>query len=173
MKRWLRFVPLAAVGLLVVALDWRLSHPPSNIIVSRLVGEPFPDLPLAPAIPDRPGLDGPTPPGPRLVNLFASWCLPCIGEAPVLAQLQREGVAIDGIAVRDKPERLTAFLTENGNPYRRIGTDPDSRGQLALGSSGVPETFVVDSRGIVGSHRVGPIEERDLDDLRAELRQAR
>ena len=74
-----------------------------------------------------------------MVNVFASWCVPCIAEAPVLAELEARGVAIDGIAVRDKPEDVAAFLQRNGDPYDRIGADLQSNVQLALGSSGVPE----------------------------------
>jgi cytochrome c biogenesis protein CcmG/thiol:disulfide interchange protein DsbE len=174
MRRWVRFLPLVALGLFVVAVDWRLSNPPSSTIVSRLVGEPFPALHLPAAVANRPALnDQPGDGKPRLVNLFASWCLPCIGEAPVLMELKRRGVTIDGIAVRDKPERVAGFLERNGNPYRNIGADRESGAQLLLGSSGVPETFLVDARGIIRRHQVGPIEEGNVDELVRALEAAR
>ena len=173
-RRWVRFVPLAALALFVIAVDWRLSHPARSVIESRLVGQPFPALELPAAIPKRPALaPAASDRQPRLVNLFASWCLPCVGEAPVLLELQRRGVVIDGIAVRDKPERVSAFLQRHGNPYRRIGADVNSGGQLRLGSSGVPETFLVDAKGIIRRHQVGPLEEGDIDEWLAAIGAAR
>ncbi|QNN65776.1 redoxin family protein [Sphingomonas rhizophila] len=171
MKRWTRYLPLAALILFVIAVDWRLSNPPSTVIESRLVGQPFPALGLPAVDASHPTLaEGPgAPKGARVVNLFASWCLPCIGEAPVLMELKRRGVTIDGIAVRDKPERVAAFLKNHGDPFRFIGADLNSGGQLQLGSSGVPETFVVDGQGIIRRHYVGPIERRDLDDIIAAM----
>ncbi len=62
-----------------------------------------------------------------MLNIFASWCVPCITEVKDLDQLRREGVAIDGIAVRDRPEDLADFLARNGDPYERIGSDEQSR----------------------------------------------
>jgi cytochrome c biogenesis protein CcmG, thiol:disulfide interchange protein DsbE len=83
---------------------------------------------------------------PRLLNVFASWCLPCAVEAPQLAALRQAGVEIDGIAIRDRSEDVAAFLERYGNPFTRIGRDDVSAVQLALGSSGVPETFIAMGR---------------------------
>jgi cytochrome c biogenesis protein CcmG/thiol:disulfide interchange protein DsbE len=102
---------------------------------------------------------------PKLVNFFASWCVPCIGEAPVLTMLKQQGVPIVGIAVRDRPADLRQFLSDNGNPFERIGSDPQSKLQLAFGSAGVPETFVVDGKGIIQSQHIGPIEPDDVPGL--------
>ena len=102
---------------------------------------------------------------PKLVNFFASWCVPCIGEAPVLTELKQQGVPIIGIAVRDRPEDLKAFLAQNGNPFIRIASDPQSWLQLGFGSGGVPETFVVDGRGIIRMQHIGPIEPDDIPDI--------
>jgi cytochrome c biogenesis protein CcmG, thiol:disulfide interchange protein DsbE len=108
-----------------------------------------------------------------LVNIFASWCVPCIAEAPVLAQLKARGTAIDGIAIRDRPEDVAEFLARNGDPYERIGSDQRSGVQMALGSSGVPESFVVDGQGIIRYQHVGPIMPQDVDVVLAELEKAR
>ena len=97
-----------------------------------------------------------------MVNVFASWCVPCIAEAPLLGELKRQGVAIDAIAVRDKPEDVAAFLARHGDPFDRIGSDLESKVQLALGSSGVPESFIVDGRGIIRYQHMGPIEPKDV-----------
>jgi cytochrome c biogenesis protein CcmG/thiol:disulfide interchange protein DsbE len=110
---------------------------------------------------------------PRLVNVFASWCVPCIAEAPLLMELKRQGVPIDAIAVRDKPADVAEFLGRHGNPFERIGADPESRVQIALGSSGVPETFIVDGRGIIRYQHMGPIEPGDVPALIGEWERAR
>jgi hypothetical protein len=80
----------------------------------------------------------------------------------VLDELQKHGVKIDGIAIRDTNSAVAAFLKRHGNPYERIGSDPTSRVQLALGSAGVPETFIIDGRGVIRLQHVGPIEHDDI-----------
>ena len=166
MRRALLFAPLVMLGLFVIAVSWRLARPPSTAVASQLVGKPVPALQLAAQTSDRPGLD-PRPTEPRLVNLFASWCVPCIAEVPMLTELQRGGIVIDGIAVKDRREATAAFLAEHGNPYRAIGADPDQRAQLLLGASGVPETYVIDRRGIIRFQHIGPIERGDLAAIRS------
>lgn len=115
-----------------------------------------------PAIVAGRGGFAPRVPGPRLVNVFASWCGPCEAEVAQLELLKRRGMAIDGIAIRDTPDALASFLRNNGNPYRSIGSDPESRAMITLGSSGVPESFVVDGGGIIRHHHVGAIGAQDV-----------
>ena len=91
----------------------------------------------------------------------------------VLQQLKARGVAIDGIAIRDTPEDVAAFLARNGDPYERIGGDPQSVVQIALGSSGVPESFVIDGKGIIRYQHIGPIERGDVPMILQKLEQAR
>ena len=168
MNRW-RFIPLLVLVAFVAAVAWRLSHPPDTKIASRMVGKALPALVLPPAIPGQEGLrfqDSFN--GPRLINFFASWCVPCIAESPMLMELKRQGVPIEGIAVRDRPEAVAAFLAQHGNPYDGIGADRDSRVQLALGSAGVPETFLIDAYGTVRRQHIGPIEAGDVAALRRE-----
>lgn len=175
MSRAVRFLPLLVLLAFVGAVGWRLISPPDEKIASKMIGRPVPALALAPAVPGKPGLrstqlaDGQA----RIVNVFASWCVPCIAEAPLLGELKRRGVRIDAIAVRDRPEDVADFLSRHGDPFDRIGADPESRAQLALGSSGVPETFVVDGRGIIRYQHMGPIEKRDLPELIAQWESAK
>ena len=93
---------------------------------------------------------------PLLVNFFASWCVPCVEEAPVLADLRRAGVPIWGIAYKDQPEATDTFLARHGNPYVRLARDP---GRVAIdwGVTGVPETYLVDARAVVRWHFAGPL----------------
>ena len=164
MSRLLRFIPLLVLAAFVVAVAWRLSKPAEEEIRSQLVGQPVPAFSLEPALPGRAGLasTGLASGQPRMINVFASWCVPCIAEAPLLLELKRQGVLIDAVAVRDKPEDVAAFLARHGDPFNRIGSDPESRVQLALGSSGVPESFIVDGRGIIRYQHMGPIEPDDM-----------
>ena len=164
MNKWLRFLPVVVLGLIVAAMVWRLANPPDTTIRSQLIGKPVPQITAPAALPGKPALgpgdlaDGKA----KLVNFFASWCVPCIAEAPVLMELKARGVPIVGIAVRDRPEELAQFLAANGDPFERIGADRESKIQLAFGSAGVPETFVGHGRGIIRLHHVGPIDERDI-----------
>lgn len=175
MSRWLRLLPVAVLALVVAGFVWRLANPPDAVVESKLVGERVPAFALPAALPAKPGLSSAAlaTGGPRLVNLFASWCVPCIAEAPVLAELEAQGVRIDGIAIRDRPEDLAAFLVRHGDPFERIGADDTSRVQLALGAAGVPESFVVDGRGIIRYQHIGPIEPDDMATILSELEQAR
>jgi cytochrome c biogenesis protein CcmG/thiol:disulfide interchange protein DsbE len=134
-----------------------------------------PSFELRPAAPGKPALSSKDlgTGQPRLLNIFASWCVPCIGEAPVLDQLKKQGVQIDGIAIRDRPDELTQFLARNGDPFDRIGSDPESKTQLAFGSSGVPETFVVDGRGVIRLQHIGAIEPDEVPAITAAVEQAR
>ena len=172
LSRSLRLAPLVLFLAVVGALIWRLSTPVDTTVHSNLEGKPVPAFKLAPALETKPTVssDELATGKPRLVNFFASWCLPCISEVKVLQQLQRSGVAIDGIAIRDRPQDLTDFLMRNGDPYERIGSDPRSEVQIALGSSGVPESFVVDGRGIIRYQHIGAIEPADVPGILAKLR---
>lgn len=168
-RLWLA-LPLVIFALFVGAALWRLADPPSSTIPSRLVGKPVPAFVLAPAVPGKPTFSAAdlATGRPRMVNLFASWCVPCIAEAPVIAGLRKRGVAIDGIAIRDAPADIARFLAEHGDGYDRIGADPNGKAQIALGASGVPETFLVDGGGIIRYHHVGAVMPQDVPTLIAE-----
>ena len=172
-RAWL-FIPLALFSLLAGVAAYQLTQPRDEFVRSALLGKPLPAFTLPAAIPGVEGVsaasfnDG----RPRLLNFWASWCLPCIAEAPQLERLKAEGATIVGIAIRDRPEDVAGFLQQHGNPYAAIGADNISAIQLALGSSGLPETFVIDGQGIVRYQHIGDIREDDVPTLLAELRKA-
>lgn len=175
MKRLWLWVPLAAfvlfAGMFAVSLrkpDTAGYHP------SKMVGKPLPVFALPAASSTNPALSRADFGGkPRLLNIFASWCIPCIAEAPVLRQLAAQGAVIEGVAIRDKREDVDRFLARYGNPYRAIGSDVDSSVQLAIGSSGVPETFVIDANGVIRHQHIGDIRPEDVPEILAKLRAAR
>jgi cytochrome c biogenesis protein CcmG/thiol:disulfide interchange protein DsbE len=174
MSRVVRFAPLLLLAALIAGLIWRLSTPVDTNVPSRLEGRPVPAFALPAVLLGKPGLgSGDLATGkPRLVNVFASWCVPCITEVRVLQQLKARGVTVEGIAVRDRPEDLADFLARNGDPYERIGNDAQSRVQISLGSSGVPESFVVDGKGVIRYQHIGPIEAIDVPLILKKLEQA-
>ncbi|HEX3349105.1 MAG TPA: DsbE family thiol:disulfide interchange protein [Acetobacteraceae bacterium] len=94
---------------------------------------------------------------PVLVNFFASWCEPCVEEAPVLMQMKQRGVPIYGIAYKDKPNATLGFLRGHGNPYARIAMDEPGRVAIDWGLYGVPESYLIDGQGIVRWRYVGPL----------------
>jgi cytochrome c biogenesis protein CcmG, thiol:disulfide interchange protein DsbE len=175
MRRLAIWVPLALFMTFFVVVASGLLKPSSATITSKMIGKPLPQFSLPAAHDEQPGLGSAsfTQGQPRLLNIFASWCIPCIAEAPVLLQLKQAGVPIDAIAIRDRPQDVARFLARNGNPYDRIGSDVDSSVQLALGSSGVPETFVVDGRGIIRHQHIGDIRPEDVPEIIAALKAAR
>ncbi|WP_260598686.1 redoxin family protein [Sphingomonas endolithica] len=175
MKRWMIWLPLGAFALVFAVVASGLIRPADRTVRSAMVGKSVPTFSLGAMVPGKPGLGSAVfaQGQPRLLNVFASWCLPCIAEAPMLMRLRRMGVPIDAIAIRDAPAAVQAFLRRNGDPYSRIGNDRESSVQLALGSSGVPETFVIDGRGRIVLQHVGDVREEDIPELLAALEKAR
>ena len=175
MSKFLRWIPLVLLLGFLGLVAWRLAYPEDRAIRSRLEGQPVPAFTLPAALPSKPALASAdlATGSPRLLNIFASWCVPCIAEARVLDALKRSGVRIDAIAIRDRPEDVAEFLARHGDPFERIGADATSSVQMALGSSGVPESFVVDGRGIIRYQHIGPIMPQDVPAVLAELEKAR
>ena len=166
---WLPF----ALGIGLFAAFWvGLRHPDDHVIASKVVDQPLPDFITGTAVPGQPASsaaamrDG----KPRLLNIFASWCVPCAAEAPVLMRLKAAGVEIDGVAVHDTAGDLAQFLGQNGNPYHALGLDIDGRAQMAFGSTGVPETFVVDAKGRIIHQHIGAVGDDDVPQLLSRLR---
>lgn len=173
-SRWALWLPLALFGAFVVLVLFGLFRPASREVESAMIGKPLPEFALRAAVPDRPGLARADFVGgkPRLLNIFASWCVPCAIEAPQLAQLKAAGVEIHGAAIRDKPADLAAFLARNGNPFTRIGADDVSTIQFGIGSSGVPETFVIDARGTIRYQHIGEIRPDQVPLILEKLKEA-
>ena len=127
---------------------------------NALIGSKVPDFSL-PALEtvDAPGFSTADLTGKvSVVNVFASWCVPCRAEHPLLMQLaSRDDLNLFGINYNDVPENAAAFLTSLGNPYDRIGADRDRRVSLDFGVYGVPETFVIDADGVITFKVTGPM----------------
>lgn len=174
-KRWAIWLPLVLFGGFFALVMNGLLRPADRDVQSAMIGKPLPEFSLPPGSADLPGLatadfrKG----EPRLLNVFASWCVPCAAEAPQLDELHRGGVPIDGVAIRDETADIARFLARYGNPFASIGKDDISEVQLGIGSSGVPETFVVDGQGVIRYQHIGPIMESDVKTILVELDKAR
>jgi cytochrome c biogenesis protein CcmG/thiol:disulfide interchange protein DsbE len=143
-------------------------------IPSMLIGKPLPKFSL-PGQPPAKGFssdDVAASGRPALVNFFASWCVPCIEEAPVLMQLKRRGTPIWGIAYKDKADDTTQFLQKNGDPYTRIARDEPGTTAIDFGLYGVPETYLVDKSGIVRWRWAGGLSDDVLTQYLAPLMQS-
>ena len=107
-----------------------------------------------------PGLKGAV----SLVNVFASWCVACRAEHPILMRLQQEGtVVIHGLNYKDEPRAALGWLERFGDPYARIGADRNGRVGIDWGVYGVPESFLVDANGNIVCKQIGPIDEQSLE----------
>jgi len=174
MKKWLLWVPALDFIALIAVLASGLIRPADRAVRSAMIGQRLPQFALSAIIPGKPGLSSKdfTTGQPRLLNVFASWCAPCIAEAPILLQLKAAGVPIDGVAIRDTAPALQAFLARNGDPFDRIGNDPESRVQFAFGSAGVPESFVIDGEGTIIHQHIGDIKAADVPTIIAAMKEA-
>lgn len=174
MRRWTVWLPLGLFAFFLGLAAWQLTQPRDDFVHSAMIGQPLPQFDLRAASADRPGAKTTDFIGgkPRLLNIWASWCLPCIAEAPYLARLKDQGVEIVGIAIRDRPADVARFIAAHGNPYARIGADDLSEVQLAIGSSGVPETFVIDGEGRIRYQHIGDVRAETVPLLIEKLREA-
>jgi cytochrome c biogenesis protein CcmG, thiol:disulfide interchange protein DsbE len=163
-RRLFFLLPLALFLVLVVAFAMGLGRDP-GLLPSALINRPAPNFAL-------PGLYDPADGLARanlggritLVNFFASWCVPCREEQPALITLGHiPGVTLDGIAYKDKLSDARHFLTELGDPYKRIGVDGDGATAINFGVYGVPETYVIDTAGHIRYRHVGPLSEADVE----------
>jgi cytochrome c biogenesis protein CcmG/thiol:disulfide interchange protein DsbE len=138
-----------------------------SAIPSALIGTKAPSLALAP-------LDGANLPALTdaavkgrltLVNVFASWCIPCREEHPVLKELAKDDrLNIVAINYKDQPENALRFLGELGNPYKAIGVDPKGAAAIDWGVYGIPESYLVGPDGTILYKRVGPFDDASIMD---------
>ncbi len=170
MKRAVFVVPVVLFALLVLIMAMlltdseRIANPAR--LPSPLVGKPLPEF-------DLPAVSASVPGGlsshvirgqVSVVNIFASWCGPCIIEHPSITQLARQGIPVYGISYRDDPVDTERWLRKHGNPYRAVGNDRNARASMEWGVTGVPETFLIDADGRVAHKHVGPIMPHMLED---------
>ncbi len=163
MKRILAFLPLLVAVVFGGFFLWGLNPDRDpNEVPSVLIAQPAPDFDLEPLVGvETPGLSRSNLVGTEtavVLNVFASWCVPCRAEHAVLTGLaERDGIRLFGINYKDEPEDAARWLAELGNPYARIGSDITGRAGIEWGISGVPETFIVGTDGTVLYRYVGPV----------------
>lgn len=161
----LALLPLVALVALIAVFALNINRDPS-LVASVLVNKPAPDFTL-PAVAGvgKPGFDTAALKGQvTVVNVFASWCIPCRDEHPVLERLKAEtGIPIFGINQKDAADNAAKFLAELGNPYDAVGADSAGRTSIDWGVYGVPETFIVDAKGVIRFKHTGPLSMDDID----------
>lgn len=156
-------VPLIAFALMVL-FGWGLFRGGDDL-PSALLGNPVPDFALPPVLGREEGLSTQDLIGHvSLVNVFASWCVPCRAEHPLFMELNATGeVPLYGINYKDPPDQARAWLDELGDPYARIGADINGRAGIEWGVYGVPETYVI-ADGTIAYRHVGPITRSILEE---------
>jgi cytochrome c biogenesis protein CcmG/thiol:disulfide interchange protein DsbE len=158
-------LPLVALVGLIAIFATSIDRDP-GLVRSVLIGKPAPAFTLA--APDgiaTTGFDSAALKGEvTVVNVFASWCIPCRDEHPLLVTLkERSGAKLYGINQKDQPQNAKAFLDELGNPYDAIGADTNGRVSIDWGVYGVPETFVIDATGTITYKHIGPMTLQSLE----------
>ncbi|MGF1553746.1 MAG: DsbE family thiol:disulfide interchange protein [Paracoccaceae bacterium] len=166
LRPWMIVPLLGALGLCLTFLMQLLTGDPDRL-PSTMIDKPVPDFALDPLHQGREGLstaDLTAGEGVKLVNVWASWCVPCRAEHPWIEGLAERGdLTVHGINYKDAPANAKAFLDELGDPYDRIGADTSGRVGIEWGVYGVPETYVVDADGRVVYKHIGPITATTLE----------
>ncbi len=159
-RKLLVALPVLVFAGLVAVFVSQLKPKDPNAVPSALLGKPAPEFSLPGYDAEHPGLatadlrQGTV----TVVNIFASWCAPCVAELPQLQRLAEDhGVVVHAIAWKDKPDDMAAVFARAGNPFRRIGMDNEGRTVIDWGIAGVPETFIVDGRGTIIHRHIGDI----------------
>lgn len=154
----MRFLPLGLFLIVALALGFGLTLSPTQI-PSALVGKQAPEFSMVIEGDEDRTLttdllaDGKV----KLINIFASWCVPCEIEHPMLMALKDSGFTIYGIAQKDTISDSSRFLERLGNPYELWASDTDGRVSVDFGASGVPETFLIDESGKILFQHIGPL----------------
>ena len=165
-RYWLYLLPIAIFAGVGLLLYQGLYRDP-RLVPSPLIGKPVPEFALGPVPGREHGLASRDLRGAvSLVNVFASWCVACRDEHPLLMALEREQVVpIHGLNYKDTPADAATWLDALGDPYARIGADIDGRVGLDWGVYGVPETFVVDRDGHIAYKHIGPVTPQVLEEV--------
>jgi cytochrome c biogenesis protein CcmG, thiol:disulfide interchange protein DsbE len=180
-QRWLMALPLVVFAALAAIFWFALGDGDPSRIPSALIGHPAPQTPLPPLQglasdgAPIPGLDPSIFKGKvSLVNVWASWCVPCHDEAPLLTELGRDSrLQIVGINYKDSADNARRFLGRYGNPFRIVGVDANGRASIEWGVYGVPETFIVGREGTIMYKLVGPVTPDNINTvLRTEIDKA-
>lgn len=180
-RRWLMIVPLIVFGALAGLFFLRLGTGDPSKIPSVLIGRPAPITPLPPieGLTDKgqsiPGLTAETLQGKvSVVNVWASWCVPCHDEAPLLHALSEDKrFQIVGINYKDAADNARRFLGRYGNPFTAVGADSNGRASIEWGVYGVPETFIVGRDGKISYKLIGAITPANIDSvLKPEIEKA-
>lgn len=165
-------LPVAIFGGLAVIFALALTSGDPSKLPSTLIGKPAPAVELA-AVPELVDDKGAPLAGfrtadlatgkPAIVNFWASWCVPCVQEHPMLVELaKREGITLFGVNYKDQAVAARRFLGRYGNPFKAVGQDANGRAAIEWGVYGMPETFVVDGQGRIVFKHVGPITPESL-----------
>jgi cytochrome c biogenesis protein CcmG/thiol:disulfide interchange protein DsbE len=164
-RRLILFVPLIGFLGLAVALAWGMTRDPSTV-PSALIGKPVPQFSLPPVRGRTLGLSTADLHGEvSLVNVFASWCVACREEHPVLMQMKADNIVpIHGLNYKDQPDNAARWLNTMGDPYTRTGADIDGRVAIDWGVYGVPETFVITKDGRIAYKQIGAVTPKVLDE---------
>jgi cytochrome c biogenesis protein CcmG, thiol:disulfide interchange protein DsbE len=180
-RPWLMALPLAGFIALAGLFLLRLHGDDPSKIPSALIGRPAPQtaLPALEGLVNNgaqvPGLDPASFKGKvSVVNVWASWCVPCHDEAPLLTELAKDKrLQVVGINYKDAADNARRFLGRYGNPFGIVGVDSNGRASIEWGVYGMPETFVVGSEGTILYNLVGPVTPENIDSvLRAEIDKA-
>src|ERR1700761_2825755 len=165
MKRLIYLLPL--VLFLVLAGYFAVALRPGHDIhelPSAMIEKPAPAFTIASLGDNRPLASDTLKGHPFIINFFASWCVPCRIEHPLLMRLaEQKHLPLYGIAYKDKPADSTRLLSTFGVPYRQVGIDQDGRVGLNFGVYGVPETYVIDASGVIRKRFVGPLTADTVD----------
>ena len=152
-------VPIVVFAALALMLAWALNRDP-RAIPSALIGQPVPQFALPPVKGRTLGLSSADLKGEiSLVNVFASWCVECRAEHPLLLRMKTDAIVpIHGLNYKDSPDDAARWLNSFGDPYTRTGADLNGRVAIDLGVYGVPETFVITKDGHIAYKRIGPLD---------------
>jgi cytochrome c biogenesis protein CcmG/thiol:disulfide interchange protein DsbE len=164
-RLWMIVPALGAAAVLAVFMLGLQRGDSGRNLPSTFIGKPTPEFNLPPLYADQPGLSTADmkAPGVKLVNIWASWCVPCRAEHVKLTELAAMGLTVHSINYKDTEAAAKKFLTDLGNPFTLTGADRKGRVGIEWGVYGVPETFVVDGQGRIIYKHIGPIQGSDIE----------